>query len=577
MAEIASKNGVETIDADVLIIGGGIAGLWSAIRAKPHVERVLIVDKASKDWGGQASKSGGAMLAAVPPDTPQDFLEDLVYYYDGLCDQELWQYVLERSYGMIQEFQRLGYDYITHPDGRLKGFPQRALDHIKCYLGNPFGMGGINMIRALVNEAERLGIERRGRIMITELCTEGETIQGAAGFDTRTGQFYLFRSPSVVLAVGDGGWKTSYHHNTGAGDTAYLGLRSGAQLTNCEFVRVWNVPKLFAWEGQTYLLPLGAKFVNAKGESFMDRYSPVFGGNTDPHYVTRAMAFEARKGNGPFFLDCSGIKPDDRELVTPKGSGWMELNYLKLKKLGMSFFEDKIEWIAQTRRSVMGVHADVMGRTCVPGLFVAGRARAVDPTVYIGGLSLCFCPITGAEAGTVAGTYAAAAKSVSVDASWADAHRSQLFAPSGKPGIKPSQVLREIQEAVFPYDVSILKCENGLKRALTRLEHIREERLPLIAAPDAHYLMKLMEVKSIAVMSEIYVRASLERTESRAGHFREDFPARNDADWMCRILVSSSRNRLQFTKDVLPVERYPVKPTRYYSDNFIFPESAQSG
>ncbi len=567
----ADASKIETIDVDVLIVGGGIAGLWSAIRAKPQAERVLIVDKASKDWGGQASKSGGAMLAAVPPDTPRDFLEDLVYYYDGLCDQELWEYILDRSYVMIQEFQKLGYEYVTDSNGKLKGIPQRALDHVKCYLGSPFGMGGINMIRVLVDEAERLGVERRGRIMITELCTEGGAIRGAAGFDTRTGQFYLFRSPSVVLAVGDSGWKTSYHHNTGAGDTAYLGLKAGAQLTNCEFVRVWNVPKLFAWEGQTYLLPLGAKFVNAKGEAFMDRYSPVFGANTDPHYVTRAMAFEARKGNGPFFLDCSGIKPDDRELVTPKGSGWMELNYAKLKELGMSFFEDRIEWVAQTRRSAMGLHADLAGRTSVPGLFAAGRARAIDPTVYIGGLSLCYCSVTGAEAGQAAGTYAAEAKRASTDPRWAEAYRSELFAPIGKPGVMPGEVLKEIQQTVFPYDVSILKSGESLKRALAELEHLREERIPAMTASDPHYLMKLMEVKSIAMMSEIYIRASLMRMESRAGHFREDFPKRDDANWLCRILVSSSGDRFRFTKDMLPVERYPVKPSRYYSDNFTFP------
>jgi len=453
----------------------------------------------------------------------------------------------------------------------LKGIPQRGLGHIKCYVGKPFGMGGVNMIRALVNEAERLGVERRGRVMITELCTEGGAIQGAAGFDTRTGQFYLFRSPSVILAVGDGGWKTSYHHNTGAGDAAYLGLRAGAQLTNCEFARVWNVPKLFAWEGQTHLLPLGAKFVNAKGESFMERYSPVLGANTDPHYITRAMAIEARMGNAPFFLDCSGMKPDDRELVTPKGGSWMELNYLKLKQLGMSFFEDRIEWIAQMRRSVMGLHADFDGRTAVPGLFATGRARATDPTVYIGGLSLCLCSVTGAATGTAAGAHAAGAKPARIDPAWADEQQPTLFARLRETGVTPKEVLREIQEAVFPYDVCILKSEHGLNRALSKLNFIREERLPRMAAPDAHYLMKLMEVRSIALMSELYVQASLARTESRAGHFREDYPRRDDTNWVCRLLVDHSGGAPRFAKEPLPVDRYPIRPTRYYSDNFTFP------
>jgi len=85
------------------------------------------------------------------------------------------------------------------------------------------------------------------------------------------------------------------------------------------------------------------------------------------------------------------MKPEDRELVTPKGGGWMELNHIKLRNFGMNFFENKLEWIAQMRLSVMGIKADIQGGTIVPGLFVTGRASATDPTVYIGGLS-CVSP-----------------------------------------------------------------------------------------------------------------------------------------------------------------------------------------
>jgi succinate dehydrogenase/fumarate reductase flavoprotein subunit len=570
MAKLESLGKV--VETEILIIGGGVAGLWAANKAKEFVDRVTIVDKGPKDWGGQASRSGGAMVAVIPPDNADDFVKDLVYYYDGFCDQDLWGEIFRQSYDRMMDYQRLGYEFITWPDGRLKGIPQRGLDYIKCYLGKPFGMGGKNMVGVLINEAKRLGVQRLGRIVITDLVKQNDRVVGATGFNSINGEFFIFKAHAVILAVGDGGWKTSYHQNTCAGDSVYLGLRAGAEASNCEFARVWNVPKLFSWEGQTYLLPLGAKFVNAKGESLMDKYSPILGANTDPHYITRAMAIEAREGRGPFYLDCTPMKSEDCELVTPKGGGWMELNYKKLRDLGMNFFENRLEWVAQMRRSVMGIRADIQGQTTVPGLFVTGRARVTDPTVYIGGLSLCLTAVTGYNAGESAGNFARSQKEPQVDESEVEEQKRILYAPLGKMGIPPKEVLREIQEVIFPYDISILKNEKSLKKALDKLERIKEELIPQMGVKDAHYLMKLMEVRSIAYMSELYVRASLMRTESRAGHYREDYPERDDKNWLSWIIASQKGGRFNLRTEPLPIARYRFKATRFYSENFTFPK-----
>ena len=398
----------KVIETDVLILGGGVTGLWAAIKAKEHVEKVTIVDKGPHDWGGQASRSGGAVVGVVPPkDSPEAFLEDFIYYYDGLCDQELMEVILRGSYPMMQELQQLGYRFIADERGNLKGVPQRALDHVKCYIGAPFGMGGKNLVACLVDECERLGVKRFGRIMVTDIIKNNGQAVGAVGFNTLSGQFCIFKARSVVLALGHSGFKISYHHNTCAGGSIDIGLRAGLEVSNLEFNRVWIMPRQFQWEGQTYLLPLGAKLVNAKGEVFMEKYSPVFGTNTDPHFVSRGMAIEALLGNAPFYLDCRGMTPESVEMVTPKGRGWMALNYHRLKdEMGMDFFRDRLEWMAHQRWSVGGVEADPEGRTKVPGLFASGRARTTDPTVYSGGLSLCLCQVLGRITGKFAGEFA---------------------------------------------------------------------------------------------------------------------------------------------------------------------------
>lgn len=559
------------IETDVLVIGGGMAGLWAANRAKEFANRITVVDKGPRDWGGIGSASGGGFVTVLPGENVDDFVKDLVYYYDGLCQQDLIGEILKRSLDRLRDYQRLGVEFFTEPDGTLKGIPQRGLDHVKCCLVKPFGRGGKSMVAALLSEARRLGVQRLGRILVTDLVKHNGTVAGAVGFNILNGEFYIFKTSTVVLATGHGAWKTQYFHNTCTGEGTDMALRAGAELSNFEFARVWNVPKLFAWEGQTYLLPLGARFINAKGDPFMDKYSPVLGANTDPHYVCRAMAIEAREGRGPFYLDCSPMKPEDRELMKPKDA-WMALNYSKLLDMGMNFFEDKLEWMPQLSYIVGGVTADIEGRTLVPGLFVAGRARTTDPSVYSGGLSLCLTAVTGHMTGESAGKYAASCQPLQMDEGEVEALRSQLYAPLGRIGIPPKEVIRDLQETIFPADVCILKNEVSLNKALARVESIRDELLPQMGAIDSHYLMKMIEVRGMILLTELFLRASLMRTESRAGHYREDYSNYDDTNWLSWIIISRDGEKLSLRTEPVPFDRYKFKPTRYYSDNFTFPK-----
>jgi succinate dehydrogenase/fumarate reductase flavoprotein subunit len=559
----------KVFESDILIIGGGISGLWAAIRAREFVDNILVVDKGPQDWGGLVSRAGGDYAAVLPGENVEDWVKDLVYYYDGLCEQDVVESILKQSFPRLKDYERLGHKFVKEPDGRLKRIPQRGLDHVNCCIYRPYGKGGKNMARVLVEEADRLGIKRLSRTLVTDLLKQDDTIVGAVGFDTIKGGFYIFKAKATILASGGGSWKPSAHLNTSTGEGITMAVKAGAELKNCEFVRVWNVPRLFAWEGQTVLMPLGAKLVNAEGETFMDKYSPVLGNNTDPHYNVIGMAVEAREGRGPFYLDCSSMKPEDIETVKP-GAGWQKLNYERLIKLGIDFFKDKTEWMPQVMAPFEGIIFDTLGRTKVPGLFAAGRA-APDPGVYMGGWNLCRTAVTGYIAGESAAVYARSHKLSSIDEGEVKSLKNQLFAPLGKRGIAPRKVLKKIREIVSPCDICILKTEKSLKRALGEIEYLKEKLLPQMTARDTHYLMKLIEVMSIARMTERYLTASLMRTESRAGHFREDYPRRDNENWLKWIIVSEKDGELRLRTEPVPFERYKFKPTRYYMDNFKFP------
>ena len=220
--------------------------------------------------------------------------------------------------------------------------------------------------------------------------------------------------------------------------------------------------------------------------------------------------------------------------MTPTG-GWMKLNDTKLKELGIDFFKSKTEWMPQVLTSFGGTVADKDGWSGVPGLFVAGRARSVTPGVYMGGWDTCKTTTTGYIAGNSAGEYVSGLTSA-------------------------------------PMDVCILKTGKGLTRSLERLEDAKRNILPYMTAPEPHYLVKLVEARSMALITEMYLKASLMRKESRSGHYREDFPERHgDPAW---IVIRDGHDGMDLRADPVPLDRYPVKPHRYYMDNFAFPKTS---
>ena len=276
--------------ADVLVIGGGFSGAWAAIRAAQQGRSVLVVDKGPRDWRGLGMVSGGDMIVMQPEFDVKDLLDELVYYYDGLCDQEQLATILEASYDRFRDLENWGHIFARDEQGTLLHVPQRGLSFMRYYLYHPYGKGGIHTTDTLQAKMNEYGARRLSNVEITELIKKDGRVCGAVGFHARSGVPCVFRAGAVVLCTHAGGWKQSYLANTCAGEGAMLALEAGARLRNMEFLQHWNVPVQFAWEGQTGMLPYGARFLNRDGEDFMKKYSPKRGAKVDPHYNIRCMA-----------------------------------------------------------------------------------------------------------------------------------------------------------------------------------------------------------------------------------------------------------------------------------------------
>jgi succinate dehydrogenase/fumarate reductase flavoprotein subunit len=561
----------KVIETEVLIIGGGIAGLWAAVRAKVFVDDVIVVDKGPVGYTSQAYFALGGHQDLFPEEDVDDWVKDFVYFADGLVEQDIIEAIYKQSFDRIQDYQRLGVDFKKEKtaDGTHRG-PTRGLDHIKSLRPHPYGSGGEKMIQGLVKEAKGLGVRFLNRIFITTLLKHDNAIAGAVGFDTRSGEFYIFKTRSLVIATGECHFGGHYQAQAFVtGDGMAMGFSAGAELRNLEFPTLWIVPARYGWEGFALAFPLGARLLNARGKSFIEKYSPVLKSKMDYNFLARAMAIEAREGRGPFYMDFSTIKPRDRDFLMSH-TGWMQLHIEKLKEAGIRPDVEKQEampgfWQAH------GIKTDITMRTAVPGLFAAGRVRVVDPGVIMGGWSLCSATAFGYWAGESAGRHAKSQKPLQIDAGEVAALKKEIYTPLGSIGREPHQVLSEIQEALFRVDVLILKHEIGLKSALDRIETIRDVLVPQMGARDVHYLVRLREVHNMALIAELMLRASLMRTESRGSHYREDYPRRDDSNWLNWIVISKKNGELTFVKEPVPFDRYKFKPTRYYMDNFKIP------
>jgi succinate dehydrogenase / fumarate reductase, flavoprotein subunit len=560
----------KVLKTQVLVLGGGLGGLWASIKAKKYTDDVLLVDKGPLNWGGLGSMCGGDMDIWDPADDVMAWVDDLVYYFDGLIEQDVIELLMQESYRRFVDYEEMGHRFARDDHGSLRRVRQRGLPHVSALLSRPFGTGGKSLVSVLVERANQLGLRRIGRIQITNIIKDGDRVAGVVGFHTRSGEFYTIKAKAIVLATGNANWKSSYGTNTCGGEGFALALDAGVRLRNFEYLKVWNVPKDFAWEGQTMLLPLGARFVNGLGEDFMKKYSPELGAKMDPHYNTRAMAEEYLAGRGPIYFDASQMKPEDVELLTPTG-GWMGINYARLKEMGMDFFKSKLEWIPQINYNIGGVDADINGESNVKGIFAAGRARNLEPGVYLGGWAVSGTATTGTIAGeNAARTALSLSYEPRIDPALTAQIKADLLARMSKPGIPPKEALNELREVVAPYDVSILKTEKGLTRALNRLKEIQEEILPHMGAGSPHFLMKANEARSIATVTEMYLTSSLLRKETRGGHHRVEYPGRDD-QYLGWFLITKKAGRLKWDFRPVPVEKYKIKPDRFYMDLYKSP------
>ncbi|MBI4318728.1 MAG: FAD-binding protein [Chloroflexi bacterium] len=560
----------QVIRADVLIIGGGLAGTWAAVRAADFVDDVVLVDKARVSRSGSSTSAAGAMLAPLPEDDLELWMQEIVRRGDYLNDQDWVRVLLEDQVQRIRDMDGWGMAFERDDKGNIVRAVGRAHRVTRILMFH-----GKKLMETMREQVLKKNVRLIERVVVTDLLTsdglhptQGKVV-GAVGFDTRTGEKFVFESKATILSAGciypkRGG---NYVDNI-TGDGQAMGLRAGADLIGMEFVTTGH---LQVWDHNSYaaglnmIQGLGAYFVNALGERFMEKYDPGLMERSKKSNLVQAFCKEALEGRGPIYCDMRHLSPEALarlRRVVPRIMHMFDLKGVDLSKQKVEYGPFNGVFCSSGGG---GIWVNTGCETSLPGLFGAGGSTKYLPhgTYAVGGLNLAYCCVSGYRAGESAARYASAIGQLPNKPNQVCGLQERAFAPlARRVGIAPDDVFTRVMETTVPAEYSTFKHEKRIKKVLTRLKDVAES-LDEIAASSPHELVKANEARNYVQCAELVFLSALERKESRGEHYREEYPYRDDDNWLKWIALRRSTGGLSVRMEHIPVWRYPVKPETY--------------
>lgn len=547
------------VKSDVLVIGGGSAGLRASIEAKKRGVSVTLVTKRSLGSGSTAV-AGSGHACVLPPEyggNPEDSLKthfiDTVEGGGSINDQRLVKFFVENGTRRVLELQELGvvFSYAPFDEARKRppgeGHSYRRLIHVNG--------GGGSMISHLTNKAKEFCVEIKENIMIADLLISNGVAKGAVGFDTKMGRFSVFVSKATILATGGAGqiYPITSCMVDGTGDGYAMAYRAGCTLQDMEFVQFypWRLisPSLYPESISYNRVPVqssvfirGGKLLNSKGERFMDKVDPVRKELTTRDVATRAIYNEIKEGrgvNGGVLLDISEIS--DEDFLSS------DRRYSLFQKRGIDIRQTKMIVAPEAHYFMGGTHIDENCETNITGLYAAGEVvGGFDGANRLSGNALTMCQVTGWRAGVQAASRAIEFKempSIKDEEISKKIEQIRFYLKEGE----SSEVLREELQELMWENVSIVRTEHDLAKTFRKIVKMRGE-LNRVGASNFQELKGTIELRNMLCVSEMMARAAMLREESRGAHYRLDHPERNDKDWMVNVRISSELGKMVLSK-----------------------------
>ncbi len=578
---------MDLLSCDVLVVGGGAAGLRAAIavaEAGPKLQ-IGLVSKVFPMRSHTVSAEGGAAGVIKPDDTREHHIYDTISGADWLSDQDAVEAFVDECPGELTQLEHWGCPWSREPDGTVAVRPFGGMKIKRTWFAAD--KTGFHMLHALFQTSLKYeSIYRFDEFFVTKLLVDDGRCQGAVAIEMTTGKVVAIRSKAVILGTGGAGKIFSFTTNASikTGDGMALAYREGVPLKDMEFVQYHPTGLPFTGILITEACRAeGGWMLNKDGYRYLQDYNL---GKPEPEPVLRSMELGPRDRLSQAFIK---EQEKGRTLAGPYG----DYVHLDLRHLGAEVINRKLPFVRElcmkyekidpvkemipvrpvVHYMMGGVHTDIQGATPMAGLYAAGECACVsiNGANRLGSNSLTECLVFGARAGKAAAAFVAHQNppGEAIAAQAADEktrlERDYLHKSGG------TERIAEIQKAMqktMEESAGIYRTEEELRRGAEELQ-VLQERFKKIKLDDVSHtfnteLLAVIQLSYLLDSAEALIASAIRRTESRGSHQRTDHPKRDDENFLKHSLAYHQKDgppRIEYSP--VTITRWPPAEREY--------------
>lgn len=570
-------------DCDVLVIGGGFAGMNAAMAAKAAGSSVVLVDKGRPGYSGLSPwPSSHRWFDPDMGDDEDAFRTAIQRGGEYVVNMDWYQQWIDHS---KEAYERLAeWGIMDRYDRCAETEYWDTLD----YQGYHDANADVDRHARVVPLLEGNGIEVVDYTMVTDVVKDGERVVGAVGLHVPSATVVSFNAKAIVMAMGGGCFKpTGYPVGGNTFDGEYIAYNLGLPIAGKEYDD-FHVTTSFA---------PGNSFINNSWDWLENIW--LCGGDITPDtavsYATtkeKTMVMTRVTGtiNGVAVNDGTDIEHQATADVGRRGgSASGDPNDIRIGKMmspkpKADVYGAALGMCAHMSSGVFCGLDDLEGYTGIPGLWVAGdgiNASSATGAAYPVGVGFTsnYASIQGDIAGKAAAAYAAEAEAAAIPADKLAELTEEILAPlSVEQGFSPDGARDQLHALMAPYWVLIAQDEETLQATLRQVINMRDKMVPNLMANNPHQLRLAIEMKHKVLSAELKLRANIERKESRGLHFRTDYPFRDDANFLCYITLTKGENGEPVVARVPIKDEWKGDTSEDYATRYAvrFPTEAQT-
>ena len=569
---------------DAIVVGAGGAGLMAALELSQHASTAVLSKLyPTRSHTGTAQGGIGAALGNLEEDMWEWHAFDTVKGSDYLADQDAVDVMCQEAIDAVYTLEHMGLPFDRTPDGKIA--QRRFGGHTNNVTKQPVMRAchsadrtGHMILQTLYQQCIKNGVTFFDEFQVIDTISGGDCAQGVVALELHTGELHVFRAKAVLFATGGWGrvWQITSNAFSLTGDGPAVLLRCGLPLEDMEFFQfhptgIYKMGILIteAVRGE------GGVLRNNEGERFMERYAPTIKDLASRDVISRAIYLEVQEGRGidgkPYVhLDATHLGREKIESKLP------DIADFTRTYLGIDPAVEPMPVQPTAHYAMGGIPTDVDGRlvidennTVLPGLYAAGECACVSVhgANRLGTNSLVDLVVFGRRAGRDMVRYVKETEFTPLPAEPEARARElldHLLNSSG--GESFADIRQELQKTMMDH-VGVFRTGAGMQRALKKIQEL-QERYRQVQIEDKgkrfnQELIEAWEVGCLLDLAEVTTVSALTRQESRGAHSREDFPERDDDNWLKHSLVYRRDGKNEIRYRPVVVTRYEPKARVY--------------